>query len=392
MGRRRRAPGEGSVYRRKDGKWVGALTVGYGPTGAQKRVVVYGRTRQEAAQKLAEKVAALRRGTLPTPESVTVREWLADWLQRKAAEVRPKTIEHYRYELGRAVPSLRDPRAQDRFGAMRLQAVQPLHIRQLIDHLRGQVSERSLKVVRWLLHAAFEEAVNLELLPRNPVAPVKVKAGRKEKAARILQPEEARKLLEALDAHPSPLALALRLMLACGLRRGEVLALRWEDVDLERGRLHVRRAWTRVGTRGVFTEPKTPTSLRTVPIPQPTLLRLRAYRDSLLEQGAKEEELAGLYLFPSRADPSKPVEPNAPNHLLRRICERHGLPPIRVHDLRHTYGSFLLAQGAPVEVVSERMGHANPNITLGIYRHLLEEERQGWVVDPEEVARPDPEV
>lgn len=327
MGRRRRAPGEGSVYRRKDGKWVGALTVGYGPTGAQRRVVVYGRTRQEAAQKLAEKVAALRRGTLPTPESVTVREWLADWLKRKAAEVRPKTIEHYRYELGRAVPSLRDPRAQDRFGAMRLQAVQPLHIRQLIDHLRGQVSERSLKVVRWLLHAAFEEAVNLELLPRNPVAPVKVKAGRKEKAARILQPEEARKLLAALDAHPSPLALALRLMLACGLRRGEVLALRWEDVDLEAGRLYVRRAWTRVGTRGSSPSPRPPLPAASSPSPSPPSSGLGRTGKASWSKGRGRRSWRGSTSSPPARTPPSPWSPTPPTICLGGSASATASPP-----------------------------------------------------------------
>ncbi|GLV46915.1 hypothetical protein TJA_00920 [Thermus sp. LT1-2-5] len=73
---------------------------------------------------------------------------------------------------------------------------------------------------------------------------------------------------------------------------------------------------------------------------------------------------------------------------MRRICQRYGLPPLRVHDLRHTYGSLLLAHGAPLELVSERLGHANPNITLGVYRHLLEEERRGWVLDPEDLVGP----
>jgi integrase len=238
-------------------------------------------------------------------------------------------------------------------------------------------------MVRWLLHAAFEEAVAYEVIHRNPVAAVKLKRGRsREKPARVLQPEEVRRLLEALDVLRTPLALALRLMLACGLRRGEALALTWEDVDLERGLVHVRRSWGKLGGKGVFSEPKTAGSRRTVPVPNPTLERLRAYWEKVA-RGFGEEEARRLFLFPGK-DPNRPVDPDAPNHLLARVCRRTGLPPIRVHDLRHTYGSLLLARGAPLELVSERMGHANPTVTLGIYRHLLDEERREWVVDPEE--------
>ena len=379
---RRRGRGEGSVYRRKDGLWVGAITVGYTPTGQQKRLVVYGKTRQEAAAKLAEKLALYHRGALPQPEAITVRDWAERWLQGKARELKAKTVEHYRYELAQVLPSLKDSQARDRFGGMRLQAVQPLHVRELLEGVRDALPPSRFRQVRWLLHAIFEDALRMELVHRNPVAPVKVKVPSRGRAGRTLEPEEIRRLMAALDAHPTPLALALRLMLACGLRRGEALALTWGDIDLEAGHLTVRRHWTTVAGKGAMTTPKTPNSVRRVPVPPETLERLRAYRDALLQAGLREEDLPGLFLFPSRKSPSRPVEPNAPNHLLRRLCRQHGLPEIRVHDLRHTYGSFLLAQGAPVELVSERMGHANPTITLGIYRHLLEEERKGWVVEP----------
>jgi integrase len=376
-----RSPGEGSIYQRKDGWWVVAVTVGYTQSGNPKRKVAYARTREEALRKMAELQYLHHKGLLANAEAVTVRDWVAGWLERKAKEVRPRTLEGYRFELRRAIPSLADPNTPDPFGSMNLQRVQPLHVRRLLDGLK--VSDRSLKMVRWLLHAAFEEAVAYEVIHRNPVAAVKLRRGRsREKPARVLQPEEVRRLLEALDALRTPLALALRLMLACGLRRGEALALTWEDVDLERGLIHVRRSWGKLGGKGVFSEPKTLGSRRTVPVPNPTLERLRAYWEKVAE-GFGEEEARRLFLFPGR-DPNRPVDPDAPNHLLARVCRRAGLPPIRVHDLRHTYGSLLLARGAPLELVSERMGHANPTITLGIYRHLLDEERREWVVDPEE--------
>lgn len=137
-----------------------------------------------------------------------------------------------------------------------------------------------------------------------------------------------------------------------------------------------------------MTEPKTPTARRTLPIPQATLERLRARYAQHLEEGVRPQELRESFIFTGK-DPSRPLNPHSLNHALRKITARLGIPPLRVHDLRHSYGSLLLANGAPLELVSERMGHANPSITLNVYRHLLGHERQSWVVDPEDLlSRP----
>jgi len=387
VGKRKRGNGEGTIVRRRDGRWMGQLMVGYGPDGKPRRRTVYGRTRQEVAAKLAELAAQHHKGLLPSPEAITVREWASRWLERKAREVRPKTLLLYREELAYALPSLEDPQAKDPLGSMRLQAVQPAHIRALLDGLaeRG-LSMRTVKKVREKLHALFEEALSLELVARNPVAPVKVKAPAPEKTGRALEPGEADALLEALDAYPDPrMGLALHLGLALGLRRGEILGLQWDDLDLEEGVLTIRRTWVAVEGRGEISDPKTPNAYRTLPIPHSTLVRLRAYR------AWWEGTFGGLgtpWVFPGTKDPSWPLNPNSPNHALRRITQRLGLERVRVHDLRHSYGTLCLARRVPLEVVSERLGHANPTITLNRYRHVLEEERRGWVMNLEELVKP----
>jgi len=390
--KRRRGNGEGTIVRRPDGRWMGQITLGRGPDGRLKRLTVYGRTRQEVAAKLAELAAAHHKGLLPSPEAITLREWALRWLERKAKEVRPRSLTLYRLELAYALPSLRDPTAPDPLGSMRLQAVQPVHVKTVLDNLldRG-LALRTVRKVREKLSTLFEEALALELVPRNPVAPIKVKAPReapRDRAGRTLERGEVAALLAALDAHSDRrTAMALRLMLACGLRRGEALGLQWADVDLEEGVLRVVRSWSSDGTHPVLTMPKTATSRREVPIPHATLERLRAYR-AWWQEAFGDSPTPPPWLFPSLADPSRPMDPNAPNHLLRRLCDRLGLPRIRVHDLRHTYGSLLLASGAPVELVAERMGHSAPTVTLNVYRHLLQEERRGWVLDPEDLAGP----
>ncbi|MCS7219639.1 MAG: site-specific integrase, partial [Thermus sp.] len=179
-------------------------------------------------------------------------------------------------------------------------------------------------------------------------------------------PQEVLRLLEVADgARSREMALLLRLLLETGLRRGEALALQWRDVDLERGELRVWRSWTKVNGKGDFTQPKTRTARRVVPLPHSLLLRL------------PQEVLEEAFLFGG----NKPFDPDAFNHYLRRLAQRAGLGKVRVHDLRHTWASLALSRGIPLEVVSERLGHASPHVTLGIYRHLLEEERRGYVVD-----------
>lgn len=375
--------------RRKDGRFEVRLTVR--ENGVPVQVSVYGRSAAEAERKARDLKTRAERGQFTRDRSTTAG-YARLWLERKAKEVRPRTAELYRLELSYALPSLQDPEARDPLGSRPLQEVKPAHIREVLDALSEHYSIRTVKMVRQRLWQVFRDALDMELVYRNPVDPVRIKAPRgqaKSKAGRALEPHEIAALLSALDQHKQHkdprTALALRLMLACGLRRGEALGLQWQDLDLEAGTLTVTRAWARGGGPGRVTAPKTATSFRIVPIPHATLERLKTYRIWYAEWlGAPEPD---SWLLPGN-DPSKPLDANAPNHTLKRITERLGIAPLRVHDLRHSYGSHMLANGAPLELVAERMGHASANITLGVYRHVLEHERKGWIIDPEDLLAP----
>ena len=372
--------------KRKDGRFEVRLSVR--ENGRSKRISVFGKTAKETEAKAREIKTAIERGTF-SRDRTTLAGYAQAWLERKAREVRPRTIEIYRIELAYALPSLKDPQAPDPLGKRKLQDTKPAHIREVLDALAERYSTRTVRMVRQRLHQVLEDALRMELVHRNAAHPVRVKAARgeaKPKAGRALEPHEISALLAALDAHKDPrTALLLRLLLACGLRVGEALGLQWQDLDPEAGTLTIARAWS----HNRLTEPKTATSERVVPVPHATLTRLVEYRAWL------EDRLGGLtprtWMFPGD-DPSRPLDYNAPGHALKRITERLGLGPLRVHDLRHSYGSHLLANGAPLELVAERMGHSNANITLGVYRHLLEHERRGWLLDPEDLVGPRPQA
>ena len=374
-------PKRGSTpRRRKDGLWEVRVYVEEG--GRLVRRSFYGKTAREAKTKSEDFLAKFRMGLIPRRDPRTFAEFAQAWLERKARVRGASTIRAYRREVAYLLPYL---------GSKRLQDVKPQDVRHALDALaREGLSQRTLRKVLERARAIFKEALALELVVRDPTAGVRVEVPSRPPVGRALEPHEAEALLRAFDAWPTwEVGMALRLCLALGLRAGEALGLTWGDVDLEGGTLTIRRAWTALGGRGLLTEPKTARSRRALPVPQGTLERLRARYKELLEGGLSPEDLREAWVFPGGKDPNQPLNPHTLGHALRKITARLGLPPVRVHDLRHTYGSLLLANGAPLELVSERMGHANPTITLGIYRHLLGHERAAWVVDPEDlIGRP----
>ena len=386
---KRRGKGGGSVfYHEGKGKWVAQLTWVDPATGRKLKREKHCATRKEAEQALAQMVAEQARGLLMDPSRLTTRDFALEYLRRLEREgLRPNSIRLAQGELAYALPSLKDPKAHDPLGRMRLQEVKPVHVRAAVDRvIEAGYAPRTVARVLMRLKALFREALRLELVARNPAEAIQVRLPKGKKAARALEPEEVARLLEAAEASRSrDMALLLRLMLETGLRRGEALALQWGDVDLERGEVRVWRAWAKVGSKGAFTLLKTPTAKRVVPLPLGLLRRLKARKEELLER-LNPEEVDGLHLVGG----VKPVDPDAFNHYLRRLAEKAGLGRVRVHDLRHTWATLALSRGIPLEVVSERLGHTSPTITLNVYRHLLEEERRGYVLDLEDLLFPGP--
>jgi integrase len=384
---KRRGKGSGSVYQhKKKKKWVAQLVWIDPATGRKVRREKYCQTRREAEQALAEMVAAQAKGLLTDPSKLTVLDFALEYLRHLEKEgLRPNSIRLARDELAYAIPSLKQPEAYDPLGRMRLQEVKPIHVRAAVDRvMEAGYARRTVNRVLMRLKSLFREALHLELVARNPAESVRLKLGQEEKIGRALEPHEVARLLEAAEASRSKdMALLLRVILETGLRRGEALALQWRNIDLEAGELTVERAWVKVRGKGAFSEPKTRAARRKVPLSQSLLHRLKERREELLEY-LTPEEVDGLFLVGG----VKPVDPDAFNHYLRRLTQKAGLGRVRVHDLRHTWATLALSRGIPLEVVSERLGHASPTITLNVYRHLLEEERRGYVLDLEELLRP----
>lgn len=366
-----RGKGEGSVRKRKDGRWEGSITTGKTASGNPKRRSVYGKTRKEVTLKLTDLTSKFNYGTLLEPDKRTVQTFATQWLEMKALTgLAAKTISNYRDELEKAYGVL---------GGLKLQDVKPLHVREVIKALAVKgISGRTQAKVLERLNCVFREALTLELIYKNPCVPVKLKAVPSAPVGKTMQMSEVTALLKAVEGDYWD--AFVRLCLTMGLRKGEALALKWDDVDLLKSCVMVSKSFSKLGGRGVMGATKNRKN-RVLPIP-PELAKilLRRYEG----WGLRPEIASSFYLF----GVDGPANPSTPNHVLKRLCTRAGIEPVRVHDLRHTYGSLSLRAGVPLEVVSERMGHSNPTVTLNIYRHLLEDERQSHVLDIEDMLRP----
>lgn len=348
--------------------------------GVGKRSTIYERvhgTRVDAELKLAAIKQALEQETYIDPSKLTVKQWLELWLSDHAKHrVSAKTFERYSQIVrGHLIPAL---------GAHRLRRLEPLHIQtayaavlrngrrrsgkggKMIEH--PPLSPQTVKHHHRVLSQALKQACRLKLRIDNPAADVDPPRPKRTEM-KILDQAQTGTLLRAAEG--SWMYVPVLLAVTTGLRRGEVLGLRWRDVDLDRGALSVAQTLEQTRSEGLaFKPPKTDRSRRQIPLVPFTVEPLRAHR----ARQAGDRLRAGTIwadndLVCCRAD-GMPLSPRQVTKSFSILVRRLGFK-VRFHDLRHTHLSQLLAAGVNVKVVSERAGHAGVAITLDVYAHVM---------------------
>jgi integrase len=367
MTKGKRAPdGAGSLYRRKDGIWAGAIRVGW-QDGQRKRVTVYGKTPDEVFEQLDEVRRRTRAGMPAFDGGEPLAEYLESWLtDTLPGTVKPATEASYGNIVRRhLIPTL---------GKVSLRKLTPGHVRRLLREKSqesngrdGMLSPRMVQYIHAVLRRALEQARRDELVVRNVAALVQPpRVPRQE--YRWLTEEEAKRLVAAVrnDRLYAVYALALGL----GLRRGEVLGLRWVDVDLDAAIITVRRSLQRLGGKLVLVEPKTKRSYRQVPLPRLCVDALREHRERQDKERADSPVWLDEWGLVFTTKHGTPIEPR---NLLRHfygLCERLGLPRLRFHDLRHSCASLLLVRGVQPATIMETLGHAVIHTTMQ-YAHVM---------------------
>lgn len=350
----KRGNGQGAVYLRGDGRWEAQIRLAGG-----RRKSLYGPTRREVVRRLRETRWLLAQGLPVSARKMSVGVLLASWLELTRERIRPSTYESYELNVRRLGEYLGD--------VPLLQLTAP-DIQSAYRRMRERgLTEHSLNQVHSVLDRALRHAVQWGLIVRNPAVLVFAPRPRRREMTALSAEELMRLLDHAREHRLRPLLVVLG---TAGLRIGEALGLRWQDVDLVAGRLVVRQALQRRrGVGLVFVEPKTPRSRRTVHLTSLAVdalaeqARLQARRNETAPTAAR----SGL-VFTNLS--GGPIEPGTVNANLSRLLADAGLPRIRVHDLRHTTATTLLEAGVHPKVVQDLLGHSTIAITLDTYSHV----------------------
>ncbi len=346
---KRRSKGEGTIYRRKDGLWSAQLTL---PTG--KRKTKYAKTQKEAKQWLLEQRKQLYDGTLSDDKKITFGEFLDLWFKDvKAPLLRPST--YYTHE------SIIRNHIKPEIGSIRLSQVSPAILQTLYaKKLKSGLSKRTVKYIHTVIYQTLDQALKWDLVVRNVATAVDAPTPDKKPVEPLTQDQIKRLFDELENDRLFPLYLT---MLGCGLRRGEALALQWECVDLDEGYILVKKTLQNIKDQGiVVSEPKSESSHRIVGMPDFVKKALQKHKENIVVE-------SGFVFSTYKGTPFSPR--NVVRHF-KNTLKKAGLPEnIRIHDLRHTFVSFMLSQNVPPKDVQAIAGHADFSTTMDIYGHLM---------------------
>src|SRR5258708_549176 len=349
MPRKRRGAGEGSIYKRKDGRWAASIS-----TGGRRRKTFYGKTRQEVQEKMKQALYEQQRGTLVTGKQTRLADFLNQWLEeiKRPGPLKPLSYVAYRDVLDlHLIPTL---------GHLTLARLTPQHVQRLYTQKSTEgLAPGTIHRIHAILHGALEQAVKWNLVGRN-VCDVVDPPVAQSKEHRVLTKDEAKQLLVAARGHW--LEPILVLALTTGMRQGEILALRYEDIDFTHKLVHVRHTVAYVKGVGMLEgTPKTKKSQATIALPGITLAALSQHR-------AAHPAVPSALIF------CRPNGAYYTQSIVRwdfgRLLERAGLPHIRFHDLRHSAATLLLSMGVEMKIIQDILRHSNMRMTADTYSHV----------------------
>ena len=386
---KRRGNNEGSISKLKDGTWRGYLTVGYNPeTKKSKRKYFYGKTRKEVKEKMTEIAGNVQNGTYKEASKMKVAEWFKIWLEEyQKQSLRQTTYESYEMQI--------DKHILPYIVHLQLKQLETYHLQALynekqkdgarLDGKKGPLSPRSIRYIHMICHASLEQAKKEGRLIINPADATKVPADKK-KEIQYLDTEQVKKFLAG--ARESRHFAAYYLVLNTGLRRGELLALRWKDVDLKEGSVTVNQSLVRTKNGLIFQAPKTKLSNRTISISKQVINELKMHwrrqegekaeaEDSYENNGLVFCNELGQKLCPraftrhyekiyEKINREADAKGKKENWTKEQI-EAEKITPVNFHALRHTFATLSLQEGTDPRTIQEALGHYKVSFTLDVY-------------------------
>ncbi len=375
---RRRGHGEGSVHQRSDGRWCAIVDLGRDTTGKRRRKYLYGKTRKEVADQLKLLHNDQAGGVNVTTDRQTVKTFLARWLTEVAAHRNKlRTWEGYQ----RIVELYLNPY----LGRVLLTKLGPEHVQRMINTLVTKgLAPNTIRNIRAVLRRALNQALRWRLVTFNAASLAEIPRIEQEHMS-ALDEQQARALLRTLKGER--LEVLYRVGLSLGLRRGEILGLRWIDVDFERATLSVAQILQRTKAKGlIFSTPKTKGSVRTIPMPRVLLAALKLHKERQDQAGVENPH--GLVFISTKGTP---LDPDDITHRFKAFVKAAGLPiDIHFHSLRHSCATLLLAQGVPMHIVKDILGHSQISTTMR-YAHPTEQTMRDATAEMDEILPEDPD-
>lgn len=365
---KKRANGEGNIRKRKDDRWEGRYTAGHDPeTGKAIYKNVLAKTQKECKEKLAQAIEKNGKVDVVRSGKYTVAEWVRLWFETYSKpSIREQTAYYYNnYIEKHIVPGI---------GSIRLDKLTTIQIQQFYNKLKtsGRVqryahielkdkglSNRFIHGIHGVLRSALDQAVKERLITSNPAEGCKLPKIEK-KEMKVLLPEQIGAYLQ--EANRRGFLPAYYLELTSGLRRGELLALLWTDLDVENMTISVTKQVNRINGELKVSQPKTSNSIRTIPIPKQAV-------DLLILEHEKHPD--NPYMFPSPKTGTM-YDPDSFRHTHEKILAAAGIEHIRFHDLRHTFATLSLQHGVDVKTLSNTLGHYSAGFTLDTYTHATQ--------------------
>lgn len=376
----RKCNNEGSIYKDKQGRWRGLISMP-SADGKSKRKYVYGKTKREVTEKVNEILSQLHNNTYIEPCKITLYNWLCTWLETYCKnELRMTSYVNYETYVHKHI--------KDTIGVYQLKDLNTIMLQQFYNEKSkngklngtGGLSPKTIKNMHDMLHKALNQAVYLDMLVKNP-ADFVVLPKKKKPEMRFFTVDEQKKLQEAIKG--DKLEMAVLLDLYTGMRQGELLSLTWENVHIDLdGNSYVKVVQTLNRIKNpdpngerctilMINEPKTPHSVRTIPLLSDIAERLEKYREEQADYHKQHGYPAPEFVFTSTTGTL--IEPRDFQRDFKKLLKKNGIRDVNVHGMRHTYAVRALESGMSVKTLSAILGHSSSAFTMDVYCHVTEE-------------------
>ncbi|MDU4959632.1 MAG: site-specific integrase [Sporomusaceae bacterium] len=366
----KRGHGEGSIVQLSDGRWQGRVRYTDSATGRQYRPSVYGKTAKEAREKLKLIIKDLEKGVSPASGKITFGEWLDYWLENHIKR-------HSRLTTWENYETIARIHIKPLIGQIRLTRLQTSNLQRLYNQKldngrndkKGGLSAKTVGLIHLVCSSSLKQAIREKMLSVNAADAATVP----RKVGREIQPMNEEQIRQFLIASKNDrLFVAFYLLISTGLRRGELLGLKWSDIDMEAGTLHVQRSLVKTNTeQAKFHPTKTAKSQRLVSLHEDVLEELRQHKNRQDIEKAKLGDLYANQLMVFCREDGMPLYPDVLDNRFHALLTKAELPHFRIHDLRHTFATMMLKQDVHAKVVQEILGHSTIGVTLDTYSHVL---------------------